>query len=705
MITLYMHLILSSVLLSLFLGFYALLINRNSFLNRFFFRLSFIISLLSVTFYFLPRFVSVNTSITLLKTMSFTWFFLPVVFFQFVCSLTIPDDKKVNTGIHVLYVFPALLYVTSLLRDKESTILSSLGSGLVTYRKLNSYPFIISLIFCMVLISASLILLYGWKRKNRGTIREKQAAVIINSTLIISILLLVYRKIFYSLFGTYPPPFLPLFLTFWLSAIAFAIFKYHLLVEVPKIVQDDLLNHVSDLIMILDLDNKIVFVNNQTIAVSGYSFSELRQKHYSYLFKNKILKDDTYMSNIFITKTNTEIPVRISVFSHKNNRGKLIGKIITVVDQRIMMVLQNEIDRKEALMLKHRESEKKFSVIFNSSPVGMLLFDIRSGSIIDVNRKAAIVTGFSHEELKDMSFIINKLLINNKDNRELVHLLITDSPVINRNVIINTKWGLRKILLASFDMVYIAGLKYLLITGSDITESVRLKKQLITTKKLESIGILAGGIAHDFNNMLTIINGNLSLALAELKDPDQREYLEDALEAGRNASSLTSQLLTFSKGKETVFEATDLHEIIKQSVKIALSGKNTSASLYLDAKRYTVLGDRNQLKQVFINLIINSVQALDNIGEITITTTNDRYGNTIVVSVTDFGKGIPESKLFKIFDPFFSTKSKGTGLGLSVVYSTITDHNGTIEAASTKEEGTTFTITLPLQKQPGRSNR
>lgn len=704
MITLYLHLIISSVLLSLFLGLYSLFINKYSFLNRSFFRLSLIISLLSATFYFLHGSTSLETTKKLLITMSFAWFFLPVLFFQFVCALTIPDNKKVGISINFLYLIPAVLYIASLLGIKDSTLISIPGSGLITYRTLHSYPFIISLVVCLVLISSSIILLYGWKRKNSGTIREKQASLIITSTLIISVLLLVYRKIFHSLFETYPPPFLPIFLTFWLSAIAYVIFKYHLLVEVPKIVQTELLNHVSDLIIILDLDDKIVSVNNKTIAVSGYTVNELLQKHYSYLFKKKIFKDDTYLGNIFITKTNQDIPVRISAFSYRNNNGKLIGKIIAAADQRIMMVLQDEINRKESLMLKHRESEKKFSVIFNSSPVGLLLFDIRTGLIIDVNNKAKLVTGFSHEELKDMSFIINELLINNKDNRELVHLIKKGSPVVNRNVYINTKWGLRKIILASFDTIKITGKKYLLIAGNDITESVRLKEKLITTKKLESIGILAGGIAHDFNNMLTIINGNLSLALAETNNPEQMEYLEDALEAGRNASSLTSQLLTFSKGRESIYESTDLHEIINQSVKIALTGKRTSTSLYLDALRYTVLGNKNQLKQVFINLIINSVQALDDDGEITITTTNDRYGKTIVVSVTDFGKGIPANKLIKIFDPFFSTKSKGTGLGLSVVYSIIANHQGSIEASSTKEEGTTFTIILPLQKQPGRSN-
>ncbi len=704
MITLYLHLIISSVLLSLFLGLYSLFINKYSFLNRSFFRLSLIISLLSASFYFLPGSTSLETTKKLLIIMSFAWFFLPVLFFQFICTLTIPENKKVSSSINFLYVIPVFLFITSLRESKDSTLRIIPGSGLLKYQALHSYPYIISLGICLVLISASLILLYGWKRKNRGTIREKQSALIITSTLVLSILLLVYRKIIYSLFETYPPPFLPVFLAFWLSTIAYVIFKYHLLVEVPKIVQTDLLNHVSDLIIILDLDDRIVFVNNQTIAVSGYTVNELLQKHYSYLFKNKILKDDTYLGNIFTTKTNQDIPVRISAFSYKNKKGKLIGKIITAVDQRIMVVLQDEINRKESLMLKHRESEKKFSVIFNSSPIGLLLFDIKTGNIIDANNKAKHVTGFSHEELKDMSFIINELLINNKDNRELVHLLKKGSPVVNRNVYINTKWGLRKIILASFDMIKITGQKYLLIAGNDITESVRLKEQLITTKKLESIGILAGGIAHDFNNMLTIINGNLSLALAEMNNPEQMEYLEDALEASRNASSLTSQLLTFSKGRESVYEPTDLHEIINQSVKIALTGKKTSTSLYLDALRYTVMGDKNQLKQVFINLIINSVQALDDNGEITITTTNDRYGKTIVVSVTDFGKGIPANKVMKIFNPFFSTKSKGTGLGLSVVYSILTNHHGSIEASSTKEAGTTFTITLPLQKQSGRIN-
>lgn len=140
---------------------------------------------------------------------------------------------------------------------------------------------------------------------------------------------------------------------------------------------------------------------------------------------------------------------------------------------------------------------------------------------------------------------------------------------------------------------------------------------------MESIGILAGGIAHDFNNMLTIINGNISLALSEVQNDDVRDYLLDSLKAGNNATNLTRQLLAFSRGNTAVKDVIDLNEIIKDSVTISLSGKNIIPSLYMDAEETYIFADKNQLQQVFINLIINSVQAMDDNGEITISTTND----------------------------------------------------------------------------------
>ncbi len=699
MIILYFHIIIASALLSLFLGLYSLFIRKTSLLNRSFFRLSLILFIISSTIYFAFSSNSIERSKMILTTMSFAWFVFPVFFLKFITALTIPDKKRLQTNLNLLFLVPIGLYGSTLLKKELFSGFAKSGTGLVVYHNFKSPLFYITLFFFAVSISASLILLYAWKKENMNTVREKQASLIINSTILVSLILLIYRKITAILYNVIPPPLFPIFLTIWLSAVAFAIFRYHLMVDFPRLVQDKILEHISDMVIILDIDDRISFVNRQTINLSGFQKKELLNKNYNIIIKEKFNRDEEYFENTFLTKSGLEIPVRISVFSYMDNSGFFLGRIITASDLRIMKALQAEINRKETVMLKLKESESKFFRIFNSSPAGLVIFDTRTGRIIDFNSKAKQIIGYSKDEFTDISFLIRKILVNNRENRELVHLLSEGSNVTNRNVLINTKWGIQKTILASFDSIKISGVQYLLLAGSDITESVKMKEQLINTKKLESIGMLAGGIAHDFNNMLTIINGNLSLALSITDDPELRDYLQESLEAGRNASNLTGQLLSFSKGSKPLYKTINLHDVIKKSVKIALSGKNTIPSLYLDASEYTVYADINQLQQVFINLIINSVQAMDNEGEITISTINDSGNKNIIISITDFGKGIPQEKISKIFDPFFSTRKKGTGLGLSIVYSIITNHNGSIDVSSSVLEGTTFTITLPLHNK------
>ena len=244
----------------------------------------------------------------------------------------------------------------------------------------------------------------------------------------------------------------------------------------------------------------------------------------------------------------------------------------------------------------------------------------------------------------------------------------------------------------------------------DITDLKKMEDELIRTKKLESIGVLAGGIAHDFNNLLTAILGNVSLAKLEInKDEKIYSILEEAENVSLRARDLTQQLLTFSKGGLPVKKTTNVKELIKNSSNFSLSGSNLKSEYFIQDDLWPVEVDEGQISQVINNLITNSKESMPDGGNINIRAKNInlkeneisslKSGRYIEVSIQDFGYGIPKFNITKIFDPYFTSKKKGSGLGLATAYFIIKNHDGIINVDSEISTGTTFRIYLPASKK------
>ncbi len=248
----------------------------------------------------------------------------------------------------------------------------------------------------------------------------------------------------------------------------------------------------------------------------------------------------------------------------------------------------------------------------------------------------------------------------------------------------------------------------------DITDRKKMEEELIKTRKLESVGILAGGIAHDFNNLLTAIIGNISLIKLDMPAADKKyKFLESAERASMQAKELSHRLLTFSKGGAPVKKTLSIGDLVKESTLFTLKGSNIKCEFNIPDNLFPVHVDEGQFNQVISNLVINAQQAMPCGGSIKVTCENfvinadDSYpvkpGKYVSISIQDQGVGIPEEYIEKIFDPYFTTKEKtaqrGTGLGLSTCYSIITKHNGCITVNSKPAEGSTFHIFLPAADQ------
>ena len=244
----------------------------------------------------------------------------------------------------------------------------------------------------------------------------------------------------------------------------------------------------------------------------------------------------------------------------------------------------------------------------------------------------------------------------------------------------------------------------------DVTERKRTEEYRLTTGKLESLGTLAGGIAHDLNNILAVISGNIGLAQLEAPadGEDLLTCLSKAGEAAKQASHLSNQLLTFSKGGAPVKKVVAMAELLSKAANFLLHGSNLRAEIEIPPDLWRVEIDSAQIEQVINALMINAREAMPSGGTVGITAGNIELekrpgallprGRYVKVTIADQGAGVPEIIAPKIFDPYFTTKPTSSGLGLSISFSIIKKHGGLLHLENSSASGAIFAFYLPATK-------
>jgi two-component system NtrC family sensor kinase len=233
--------------------------------------------------------------------------------------------------------------------------------------------------------------------------------------------------------------------------------------------------------------------------------------------------------------------------------------------------------------------------------------------------------------------------------------------------------------------------------------------QLVQIGKLAAVGELAGGMAHEINNPTGIILTRVGYLLSEIRDGRlSLEFEEDmkTLEIhAKRIARITNGLLTFSRHSTFELNSVEINEVIEGSIGIVehrFRRHGVHLLRNIPADLPVIIADANYLEQVFINLLNNAVDAVDDEGEIRIEVDPvaiDNGNSALEIRVSDNGCGIEAENVDKVFDPFFTTKEvgKGTGLGLSISYGIIQEHGGTINVSSRPGEGAVFIIRLPLK--------
>jgi len=236
------------------------------------------------------------------------------------------------------------------------------------------------------------------------------------------------------------------------------------------------------------------------------------------------------------------------------------------------------------------------------------------------------------------------------------------------------------------------------------------QEQLINAHKLKAVGTLTAGVAHELNNPINNIMLTASMLQEDYHDLDEEERLDmvtDLVEQAERSQKIVRNLLDFAREGEITTYLFQLKDILAETLQLVsneLKLSKVKVNQRFNPTLPPVSGDKQQLRQVFLNLVLNAIDAMPNGGTLTIETNATREGDYIRTDFTDTGIGIPGYVLPNIFDPFFTTKSrsKGTGLGLSVSLGIIQNHGGDIRVSSQENKGSTFSVLLPMAKVPAK---
>lgn len=345
--------------------------------------------------------------------------------------------------------------------------------------------------------------------------------------------------------------------------------------------------------------------------------------------------------------------------------------------------LQREIVERKKITDHLYVSQERFRKIFESSPNLMAIFSLENGTYIDVNTSWLTFTGFSYDELQNKK-------INVGDFIEEVggYAINLEQSMRNVKIQYKTKTGEMRAGLLSSEMINIEQESCILLVLTDITERVRLEKEMARLDHLNLIGEMAAGIAHEIRNPMTTVFGFLQVAKG---GQISNEVIDLMLDELNRANSIITEFLTLAKNKVSNRQMQNINTIIHTLFPlIQAEAIRASKQVILDLSQCPELSiDEKEIRQLILNMALNGLDAMSPGGQLTIKTY--KQGKSVTLEINDQGVGISPEVLEKIGTPFFTTKEKGTGLGLAICYSIAERHEAVIDI-HTGNKGTTFSI-------------
>lgn len=358
-----------------------------------------------------------------------------------------------------------------------------------------------------------------------------------------------------------------------------------------------------------------------------------------------------------------------------------------------------------------KASEEKYRSLFENDPNPIFVIDVESFRILDMNIRAMDTYGYTRDEFLELSF----LELCEPREAERIQSLAAKSCIFLPNIRHHRKDGSALYVnIHSCPRLHI-GRDVIIANIADITDRIQVEAQLIQAGKMATLGEMSAGVAHELNQPLNAIRVGCEYFLKQVarRQPIADEVMErvsrELVSQVERASSIINHLREFGrKSKVEELESVDINTPIRGVFTVLgqqLRLRQIAVRLELQENLPPVMGVLNRLEQVFLNLVMNARDAIEekrflhpaDTSESHLTIRSFREDNKIIVTVSDNGMGLPESLKERIFEPFFTTKEvgRGTGLGLSISYGIVKDCGGHIEVESEEGTGTTFKLTFP----------
>jgi histidine kinase len=373
------------------------------------------------------------------------------------------------------------------------------------------------------------------------------------------------------------------------------------------------------------------------------------------------------------------------------------------------MEMATDITQVRLLEQELKRSEEKYRTLFNSDPNPIFVLNPETLEIKDANERALKFYGFERNEILGKSFL--KLAEPQEWDR------LRKVPWEREGAVYKVRQHTKEIESIVVNIRYSSlkdiGQDTVIVTTSDVTERVKSEEQLIQASKMATLGEMSAGVAHELNQPLSVIKTSASFLTKKIDrnepvSPDILRELADEMDSQVDRASLIiNHLRQFGRKTDIRKVNVQLNDCISGTFTVLgrqLELHGIKVELDLDKELPPIRGDRNRLEQVFLNLIMNARDALDEKQELAgqdvekvLRISSKTAGDRVVVTVSDTALGMSEAVKEKIFEPFFTTKpvGKGTGLGLSISFGIVRDYDGIIEVQSVEGRGTTFTISFP----------
>lgn len=486
-----------------------------------------------------------------------------------------------------------------------------------------------------------------------------------------------------------------------------------------KLISDQIFNHSRSMISIINkkyVYEKVnaAFCNAHQVVMESVIGKSLDEVWGSETFKNNIKNN---VDLCFSGRT-----IRYEAFFNTPLYGdryfEVVFRPITSESGEITHLLSETYDIHDLRqsMQKVIEKEEELRKFETNLPLGFLRCDTE-GNIIHANSAFLKIM----DCIEDSSGMNLKKFYQEEDffDMQIEQLIQSNTKSFGRVILKNCKGAEIPCRLSGFLGLDESGKpSYIDFAVEDSSRELMLENRLLQAQKLETIGALAGGIAHDFNNILATISGYSEMLIEDLpKGSDSSEKVAKIQNAVLKARSITNQILTFSRQVEQEKVSVSVSKVLKETIGFVKSAvpDNIIIRSRIPLAGANVFADPTQLFRVFLNLMTNAIQAMEESGgtlsvfmtvvegkqikhELNKDIVADEY---VLLTFKDTGRGMEPSLISRIFEPFFTTREvgKGTGLGLSVIHGIITEMEGEILVSSKKEKGSTFYVYLPVSNK------